>query len=73
MSLSHNFLEQESIGKLLWKFSLPAVVGMIVNALYNVVDRIYIGHIEKVGHLAITGVGVIFPVMLLSFAFALLV
>lgn len=73
MSLSHSFLEQESIGKLLWKFSLPAVVGMVVNALYNVVDRIYIGHIERVGHLAITGVGVIFPIVLLSFAFALLV
>lgn len=73
MGASHNFLEEESIGKLLWKFSLPAVIGMLVNALYNVVDRIYIGHIEEVGHLAITGVGVVYPLMVLSFAFVLLV
>lgn len=73
METSHNFLEEEKIGKLLWKFSLPAVIGMVVNALYNIVDRIYIGHIDKVGHLAIAGVGVVFPAMLLSFAFALLV
>lgn len=73
MSTSHNFLEEESIGKLLLKFSLPAVIGMVVNALYNIVDRIYIGHIEKVGHLAIAGVGVVFPIIFLSFAFALLV
>lgn len=73
MEASHKFLEEEKIGKLLWKFSLPAVIGMLVNALYNIVDRIYIGHIREVGHLAIAGVGVVFPVMLLSFAFALLV
>ena len=37
-------LGEENIGKLLMKFSIPAIVGMLVNALYNVVDRIFIGH-----------------------------
>ena len=44
MENKHNFMETESITKLLIKFSIPAIVGMFVNALYNVVDRIYIGN-----------------------------
>ena len=50
-----------SIIKLLIKFSIPAIVGMVVNMLYNVVDRIYIGNIPNVGGLAITGVGITMP------------
>ena len=53
MENKHNFMETESITKLLIKFSIPAIVGMFVNALYNVVDRIYIGNIKDIGHLGI--------------------
>ncbi|MEG0753092.1 MAG: MATE family efflux transporter [Angelakisella sp.] len=56
-----NNLGTEKIGKLLWKFSIPAIIGQIVNMLYTVVDRIYIGHIADAGGLAITGVGLVSP------------
>ncbi len=62
MSSTNNRLGQESITKLLIQFSVPAIVGMVVNMLYNVVDRIYIGNIPDVGALAITGVGITMPV-----------
>lgn len=64
-------LETEPIGKLLLKYSLPAIAGMVVFSLYNVVDSIFIGH--GVGSLAISGLAVTFPVMNLVFAFSLLV
>ncbi|NMA83352.1 MAG: MATE family efflux transporter [Epulopiscium sp.] len=64
-------LKNENIGKLLFKFSLPAIVGMLVNALYNIVDRIFIGW--GVGPLAITGIGVAFPFMTILMAFSMLV
>lgn len=73
MENRHNFMETESITKLLIKFSLPAIIGMIVNALYNVVDRIYIGNIKDIGHLGIAGVGLSFPVVILTFSFSLLI
>lgn len=73
MENKHNFMETESITKLLIKFSLPAIIGMIVNALYNVVDRIYIGNIKDIGHLGIAGVGLSFPVVILTFSFSLLI
>ncbi|MEG0693667.1 MAG: MATE family efflux transporter [Oscillospiraceae bacterium] len=57
-----NILGTEKIGKLLIKFSIPAIIGMVVNMLYNVVDRIYIGQIPDVGGLAITGVGITMPI-----------
>ncbi|MGL5125562.1 MAG: MATE family efflux transporter [Fusobacteriaceae bacterium] len=63
----------EKIGKLLLKFSVPAMIGMIVNALYNVVDRVYIGRIPVTGAYDIAGVGLIMPVMTISFAFSLMV
>jgi putative MATE family efflux protein len=66
-------LGTESIGKLLMKYSIPAIIGMIVNALYNVVDRIFIGNIPDVGPLAITGVGVTMPIMTIILAFAMLI
>ncbi|MGL5753574.1 MAG: MATE family efflux transporter [Paraclostridium sp.] len=62
MSESQDRLGHEPIYKLLIQFSIPAMVGMIVNMLYNVVDRIYIGNIPNVGALAITGVGITMPV-----------
>ena len=65
-------LASENILKLLISFSVPAIIGMLVNALYNVVDRIYIGQMEGVGQLALTGVGLSFPIMTVVIAFAML-
>ena len=73
MDQKHQFMGEEKITKLLFHFSIPAIIGMLVNALYNVVDRIYIGRIREVGHLAISGVGITFPITLFAFAFALLI
>lgn len=71
--VKHKFMGTEKITKLLVQFSVPAVIGMLVNALYNIVDRIYIGNIKEIGHFAIAGVGLTFPVVILSFAFAVLI
>ena len=65
-----NKLGTEPIGKLLIKLSLPAVVSQLVNMLYNIVDRVYIGHIPKDGMAALTGLGLCFPVIMLVSAFA---
>ena len=67
------FLGKEPVGKLLWKLALPTVAAQIINMLYNIVDRIYIGHIPKVGTLALTGIGVCMPLILIVSAFAALV
>ena len=61
------------IGKLLLKLSIPTVVAQLINMLYNIVDRIYIGHIPEVGSLALTGVGVCMPIILVVSAFAALI
>ena len=66
-------LATEPVGRLLLKLSAPAIAAQIVNLLYNMVDRIYIGHIDKIGDLALTGVGVCFPLIMLISAFAALV
>ena len=66
-------LGTESIGKLLFKFSIPAITGMIVNALYNIVDRIYIGHIKGVGSYALSGLAITFPISVIIMAFGMLV
>ncbi|GAA0729246.1 MATE family efflux transporter [Clostridium malenominatum] len=67
-------LGEESIGKLLMKFSVPAIIGMVVNALYNMVDRIFIGNIGGgVGALAISGIAVGYPLTLINMAFAMLI
>ncbi|WP_341877897.1 MATE family efflux transporter [Defluviitalea saccharophila] len=64
-------LRSEHIGTLLLKFSIPAIVGMLVNALYNIVDRIFIG--QGVNALAITGIGLVFPIMTVMMAFGMLI
>ncbi|ONI40673.1 MATE family efflux transporter [Candidatus Epulonipiscium fishelsonii] len=61
------------IPKLLFKYSLPAIIGMMVNGLYNVVDRMFIANIPDVGHLAITGLGVTMPIMTILLAFGMLI
>ncbi|WP_040191855.1 MATE family efflux transporter [Clostridium culturomicium] len=68
-----NALGEEKISKLLLKFSIPAIVGMLVNALYNIIDRMFIGHIPKVGNLAITGIGVTMPISTIILGFGMLV
>lgn len=65
-------LANENTLKLLISFSIPAIVGMLVNALYNIVDRIFIGQMPNVGDIAITGVGLTFPIMTVIMAFAML-
>lgn len=66
-------LGEESEIKLLIKYSVPAIIGMLVNALYNIVDRMFIGHIPGVGSMAITGVGVTMPIMSILLGFGMLV
>ena len=66
-----NKLATQNVGKLIWIYSLPAIVGTIVMSLYNIVDRIFIG--QGVGPLAISGLALTFPFMILLMAFGLLV
>ncbi|WP_195972001.1 MATE family efflux transporter [Clostridium thermobutyricum] len=68
-----NKLGTEKVSKLLISFSVPAIIGMLVNTLYNIIDRMYIGNIEGVGKLAITGVGITMPIMTIILAFGMLV
>ncbi|MGN1147538.1 MAG: MATE family efflux transporter [Lachnospiraceae bacterium] len=69
----NNKLGTQPVGKLLFSLALPAIAAQVINLLYNVVDRIYIGHIPGEGSLALTGVGVTFPVLMLISAFAALI
>ena len=73
MSNSQQILGTEPIGKLLLRYSIPAIIGMMVNGLYNVVDRVFIGNMPGVGPLAITGLGVTMPVMTIILAFGMLI
>ena len=73
MKEDKDFLAKEPIGKLLLKLALPTVAAQIINMLYNIVDRIYIGHIKGGGALALTGVGVCMPIIMIVTAFAALV
>lgn len=73
MDQDKEFLAKEPVGKLLFKLALPTVTAQIINMLYNIVDRIYIGHIQGVGADALTGVGVSMPLIMIVSAFAALV
>lgn len=73
MSGNKEFLGTEPVGKLLFRLSIPTVVAQLINMLYNIVDRIYIGHMPGDGSLALTGVGVCLPIIMLISAFASLV
>ena len=73
MAKRENDLGRDPVGKLLLRLAIPTVTAQLVNALYNIVDRIYIGHIPEVGDLALTGLGVCFPVILFVSAISALV
>ena len=73
MNEDKEFLGTEPIGKLLLKLALPTLAAQLINMLYNIVDRIYIGHIPHVGAAALTGVGVCMPLIMIVSAFAALV
>lgn len=68
-----NKLGTENVGRLLFQLALPAITAQLINMLYNIVDRIYIGHLEDIGSLALTGVGVCFPIIILISAFSCLI
>jgi len=70
---NNDFLGTQPIGKLLRKLAVPTVAAQLINMLYNIVDRIYIGHIPTDSALALTGVGVCFPVIMIVTSFAALV
>lgn len=73
MSNEKDFLGKEPIGKLLWSLAIPTITAQLINMLYNIVDRIYIGHIPESGAMALTGVGVCMPLIMIVSAFAALV
>ncbi len=68
-----NILGSEKIGKLLFRLAIPSILAQIVNLLYNVVDRICIGHLPGIGAKALTGVGVTFPIIMIISAFSALI
>lgn len=69
----NDFLGTEPVGKLLFRLALPAITAQLINLFYNLVDRVYIGHMPEDGALALTGVGVCMPVIMIVSAFAALV
>ena len=73
--MAHAYQDEQAlasapIGRLMLKLAVPAVAAQIINMLYNIVDRIYIGHIPVIGKTALTGVGITFPIIMLISAFA---
>lgn len=68
-----NKLGTAPVGRLLASLALPCIAAQVVNLLYNIIDRIYIGHIPETGTAALTGVGVTFPIIMIISAFAALV
>lgn len=63
-------LGKEPLRKLFFTMAIPSVLAQLINILYNIVDRIYIGHIKDIGSLALTGVGVTFPIIMVVSAFS---
>lgn len=70
MNEDRDFLGTDPVGKLLLRLAFPTVTAQIINMLYNIVDRIYIGHIPEEGSMALTGVGVCMPLIMIVSAFA---
>ena len=70
MNEEKDFLGTEPVGRLLFRLAVPTVTAQLINMLYNIVDRIYIGHIPEEGAMALTGVGVCMPLIMIVSAFA---
>lgn len=70
--MEDNKLETEPVGRLIFKLAIPTVLAQLVNLLYNIVDRMYVGRIPQTGSLSLAGLGVTFPIILLISAFAML-
>ena len=70
MEQTENILGTEKIGKLIRKFSIPCIISMLVNSLYNIVDQIYIG--QGVGYLGNGATNIVFPIVMISLAFSLM-
>lgn len=66
-------LGEDPIGRLLFNLAIPTIIAQIVNLLYNLVDRVYIGHIPEVGDMALTGLGLCFPIIMMITAFSSLI
>ena len=73
MQNNKEMLGTAPVGKLLFRLALPTVIAQLINMLYNIVDRIYIGHMPENGDLALTGVGVCMPIIMIVSAFTALV
>ena len=73
MNKDKDFLGTEPVGKLMFRLAIPTITAQLINILYNIIDRIYIGHIPGSGALALTGVGVCMPLIMIVSAFAALV
>ena len=73
MNKDKDFLGTEPVGKLMFRLAIPTITAQLINMLYNIIDRIYIGHIPGDGALALTGVGVCMPLIMIISAFAALV
>ena len=73
MQKNNDFLGKEPVGRLLFRLALPTVAAQLINMLYNIVDRIYIGHMPGDGSLALTGVGICMPILMFVSAFAALI
>ncbi len=67
---SQNPLGTQPIGRLLVRLAIPTVIAQLINVLYNIVDRIYIGNIPETGAMALTGLGITFPILMIISAFA---
>lgn len=70
---SNELLGKEPIGKLLRKLAIPTITAQLINMMYNIIDRMYIGHMPNNGALALTGVGVCMPIIMIITAFAMLI
>lgn len=70
MKKDNTFLREAPVGKLLFTLAVPTIIAQLINMLYNIVDRIYIGHMKDIGDLALTGVGVCMPIIMIVSAFA---
>ncbi|MEG0018447.1 MAG: MATE family efflux transporter, partial [Hydrogenoanaerobacterium sp.] len=73
MDETQNKLGTQPVGKLLFSLAVPAIAAQVINALYNIVDRMYIGRIPETGSLALAALGVAFPLIMIISAFAALI